>query len=61
MSEQASAFDSRTVCCIFEGLCMREDRQHLLINVLDLALSYLAVIFVVVLIYPLLNKWLLEL
>lgn len=40
---------------------MREDRQHLLINVLDLALSYLAVIFVVVLIYPLLNKWLLEL
>jgi hypothetical protein len=39
---------------------MLAQRQHLLASVLDLALSYFAVIFVILLAYPLLNKWLLE-
>lgn len=40
---------------------MRADRERLLVNLLDLALSHLAVVCVVVLLYPRLNEWLLEL
>jgi hypothetical protein len=56
----STAFDGRAA----RGICgrpgMLAQRQHLLASVLDLALSYFAVIFVILLAYPLLNKWLLE-
>jgi hypothetical protein len=55
-----AAFDTRAA----RGICGRRGmlahRQHLLPSVLDLALSYFAVIFIILLAYPVLNKWLLE-
>jgi hypothetical protein len=55
-----ATFDTRAA----RGICGRPDmlaqRQPLLPSVLDLALSYFAVISTILLAYPVLNKWLLD-
>jgi hypothetical protein len=55
-----AAFDTRAARRICGRRSMLAHRQHLLPSVLDLALSYFAVIFIILLAYPVLNKWLLE-
>jgi len=55
-SDVAAAFAARAA----RGICGRRGMYRLVHSVLDLVLSYFAVIFVILFAYPVLNQWLLE-
>jgi hypothetical protein len=54
-------YTSRALMCISERVCMLGSRGIIVAsNVLDLALSYLALLVIVIVVHPVLNKRLLE-